>query len=196
MRVGGGLKKLSAAALAGLATVALAGAGGLSQAQQGSGRSGRGQGGPAAPADVREDVEALRSPDDLTRAAAAYRLKKRGAAARAAVPALVELLGDAAVVDPNLYRKGERWWRPTQDFTVGQEAAGALAEIGEAAVEPLIGAPRRPEAEARKNAAWALGAVGDSRAAAALREALKDADRDVREQAAWALSAIGDLSRN
>jgi HEAT repeat protein len=43
----------------------------------------------------------------------------------------------------------------------------------------------------RKQAAWALGAIGDSRAVQGLMKALKDTDAGVRKQAAWALGAIG-----
>jgi HEAT repeat protein len=43
----------------------------------------------------------------------------------------------------------------------------------------------------RKQAAWALGALDDSRAVSALTKSLKDPDAGVRKQAAWALGAIG-----
>jgi HEAT repeat protein len=43
----------------------------------------------------------------------------------------------------------------------------------------------------RKQAAWALGALGDQRAVRGLMTCLKDADAGVRKQAAWALGAIG-----
>jgi HEAT repeat protein len=44
----------------------------------------------------------------------------------------------------------------------------------------------------REQAAWALGAIGDSRAVDALLPALRDASAGVRRQAAW---AIGVLAR-
>jgi len=43
----------------------------------------------------------------------------------------------------------------------------------------------------RKQAAWALGAIGDQRGVQGLTRALKDVDAGVRKQAAWALGAIG-----
>ena len=44
----------------------------------------------------------------------------------------------------------------------------------------------------RKQAAWALGAIDDSRAVEPLLHALTDQSSGVRQQAAWALGAIGD----
>jgi HEAT repeat protein len=43
----------------------------------------------------------------------------------------------------------------------------------------------------RRQAAWALGVIGDSGATAGLIVALKDPDAGVRRQAAWALGVIG-----
>ena len=42
----------------------------------------------------------------------------------------------------------------------------------------------------RRNSAWALGALDDSRAVSALIDALRDSEAPVREQVAWALGAI------
>jgi HEAT repeat protein len=177
---------------AALAAVCLGGVSGMLRAQQSAARRGttgtRAQGGEA-----RARVEALRSPDALKRAAAAYELSRRPAEARAAVEALIGLLGDAALVDPNLYRKNERWWDDSKDFTVGKEAARALTAVGSEAVEPLVAALTRTAAEARRNAAWALGAISDRRAVEPLMKTLgSDADARVREQAAWAAGALGD----
>jgi HEAT repeat protein len=48
-------------------------------------------------------------------------------------------------------------------MTVGEEAAAALVNIGHSAIEPLIRVLKTsPEPEARKNAAWALGALHDT----------------------------------
>ncbi|HKG15866.1 MAG TPA: HEAT repeat domain-containing protein [Pyrinomonadaceae bacterium] len=143
-------------------------------------------------AGARGRAEALRSPDAQKRAAAAYEISKRPGEAKALVNALVELLGDAAQVDANAYRKREHWNSDTP-ATVGQEAARALTAAGAEAVEPLTAALARKETEARRNAAWALGAIGDRRAVTPLTETLRhDADEKTREQAAWALGAIGD----
>jgi len=43
----------------------------------------------------------------------------------------------------------------------------------------------------REQAAWALGALGDSRALTGLLGALKDSSAGVRRQAAWAIGVIG-----
>jgi HEAT repeat protein len=43
----------------------------------------------------------------------------------------------------------------------------------------------------REQAAWALGAIGDSRALNGLLVALKDSSAGVRRQAAWAIGVIG-----
>jgi HEAT repeat protein len=45
--------------------------------------------------------------------------------------------------------------------------------------------------DVREQAAWALGAIGDSRAVPGLLVALKDNSVSVRRQAAWAIGAIG-----
>jgi HEAT repeat protein len=45
--------------------------------------------------------------------------------------------------------------------------------------------------DVREQAAWALGAIGDSRAISGLLGALKDENVGVRRQAAWAIGAIG-----
>src|SRR5919202_4413548 len=102
-------------------------------------------------AGARERAAALRSPDALRRAAAAFELSKRHHEARALMGALVELLGDAAQVDPAAYRKGERWNEPAP-ITVGKEAARALVAVGAAAVGPLVAAPGRTAAGTRHNA--------------------------------------------
>src|SRR5215212_6036833 len=60
-------------------------------------------------AGARGRAEALRSPDAQKRAAAAYEISKRPAEAKALVPALVGLLGDATTVDADAYRKREHW---------------------------------------------------------------------------------------
>ena len=46
--------------------------------------------------------------------------------------------------------------------------------------------------QVRSKAAWALGQIGDRRAADALASALKDSKPDVRKTAAWALGQIGE----
>src|ERR1051325_11976516 len=62
-----------------------------------------------ADAGARERAAALRSPDAQKRAAAAYEISKRPREAKALMSVLIEMLGDAARVDPNAYRKREEW---------------------------------------------------------------------------------------
>jgi PBS lyase HEAT-like repeat len=93
------------------------------------------------------------------KAAAAYWLGQQRSAAAPAVDHLVDLLGDASAVDPALYRSNPALNKPT----LGEEAAAALVNIGHPSIEPLIHVLKTsPLAEARKNAAWALGALHDT----------------------------------
>ena len=115
------------------------------------------------------------------------------ASATPAIPALVELLEDAEPVLPEVCREDHRrWWGDEQPITPGEAAARALVHIGSASLDPLIKTLASPVAVARRNAAWALGALDDQRAVTPLVGSLKDSDTNVREQASWALGAIDD----
>lgn len=93
------------------------------------------------------------------KAAAAYWLGRQHAAAAVAVDPLVELLGDSSEINPTQYRGS----KILQKLTLGEEAAAALVNIGHPSIEPLIRVLKTsPFAEARKNAAWALGALHDT----------------------------------
>ncbi len=70
-------------------------------------------------------------------------------------------------------------------------AAQALADMGEAAVTPLMQLLRDPDQSARWRAAMALQKLG-SPAVPALIIALKEEEWYVRTPAIWALSHIGD----
>ena len=74
------------------------------------------------------------------------------------------------------------------------QACWALGERGAAsAVDPLIQMLKNdPNADARSQAASALGAIGDVRAADALTAALKDKEPDVRREAAMGLARLAD----
>ncbi len=103
-------------------------------------------------------IALLRSGKPQQKAAAAYWLGQQRAAAASAVDPLVDLLGDATEVDATQYRQ-----RPLDKMTLGEEVAAALVNIGHPAIEPLIHVLKTsPQAEARKNAAWALGALHDT----------------------------------
>jgi HEAT repeat protein len=67
-------------------------------------------------------------------------------------------------------------------------------EIGEPAVEPLIPALGDNNSDVRKNAATALGQIGNPRAVTPLINATRDIDLGVRQKAVEALGQIGDPS--
>jgi len=76
---------------------------------------------------------------------------------------------------------------------VNQSCVEALAQIGEASVEPLIGALRDPAAEIRQRAAEALGQIGDRRALDGLVAVVQaDPEYGVRTVAATALGQLKD----
>jgi HEAT repeat protein len=101
----------------------------------------------------------LKSGSAQEKAAAAYKLGQQRSAAAEVVNSLAELLGDTTSVDPSQYRRTIREHRPT----LGEEAAVALVHIGHPSIEPLIRILKTsPSTEARKNAAWALGAIHET----------------------------------
>lgn len=138
---------------------------------------------------VKDLVAGLSAEDAMTRARAACELKSEGDLAVDAVAPLVQLLADATPVDRTACR--QHWWRNADLLTTpGELAAAALVSIGTRAFEPVIAALEQPQWVARRNAAWALGALDDDRAINALLKALGDREPDVRAQAAWALGAL------
>jgi HEAT repeat protein len=140
---------------------------------------------------VNDLVAALAASDPAVRAQAACDLKDEGATAAQAIDQLVRLLSDGAPVERTVCRA--RWWRGGDFLTTpGQEAAAALVAIGSGALEPLLKSLKQPQWIARRNAAWALGALDDQRAVKPLIDALSDSEPDVRAQAAWALGALED----
>jgi HEAT repeat protein len=146
---------------------------------------------------VQKDVNAaaagLASADPAARTRAACELRDLGRDAAPFMTRLAAMLDDASPVDAAVC--GERTWRfrGGQDATSpGEQAASALVAIGAASQPVLLKSLAAPVWVARRNAAWALGALDASEAVPALIEALKDTDAGVREQVAWALGAIGD----
>ena len=138
-------------------------------------------------------IEMLRSPDPVVRVSVACARDVFNASAAPAIPALVELLEDAEPVAPEVCREDHRpWWGDEQPITPGEAAARALVHIGSASFDPLIKTLASSTAVARRNAAWALGALDDQRAVTPLIGSLKDSEPNVREQASWALGAIDD----
>jgi len=138
-------------------------------------------------------IEMLRSPDPVVRVSVACARNVFNASAAPAIPALVELLEDAEPVAPEVCREDHRrWWGDEQPITPGEAAARALVHIGSAALDPLLKTLANSSAVARRNAAWALGALDDQRAVMPLVGLLRDSDPNVREQTAWALGAMND----
>jgi HEAT repeat protein len=142
---------------------------------------------------VADMVAALSSDDPETRAMAACQLKREADLAVDAIGPLVRALADAAPVERTVCR--ENWWRTAETLTTpGELAAAALVAMGSRALDPLLSALQQPQWVARRNAAWALGALDDPRAVKGLINALRDREAGVRAQAAWALGAIDDAS--
>ena len=138
---------------------------------------------------VKDLVVSLSAEDAMARARAACELKSEGDLAVDAVAPLVQLLADATPVERTACR--QHWWRNSDLLTTpGELAAAALVSIGTRAFEPVLAALEQPQWVARRNAAWALGALDDGRAVNALLKALGDREPDVRAQAAWALGAL------
>lgn len=73
----------------------------------------------------------------------------------------------------------------------GGMAAVALGKMGEAALMPLLTALRDNDQQMRKNAAFALGYIGDTQAVEPLLGTLRDCFADVRLEAAKALQKLG-----
>jgi len=144
----------------------------------------------AAPPAVKELIARLRSAKADERTRAACDLAKRGGKAAPAIGVLIETLADPAPVDRRVCHPESM--HESDPTSPGQQAAAALIAIGSPALEPLIAALTDPRWVARKNAAWALGALDDRRAVDPLMRALKDAEAGVRHNAAWALGALDD----
>ena len=149
-----------------------------------------------------QDVAALgarlKANDPSERARAACEIKKLGSDAGGLIAQLVDTLGDAAPVPADVCGDWGRWWNggehgaPIPETTPGERAAQALVAIGSATFDPIAKALRGPQWHARKNAAWALGALDDGRAVEPLIAALRDTEPPVRRTAAWALGALDD----
>src|SRR5262245_25853724 len=142
--------------------------------------------------DVKQLVADLRSSDPVARTRAACDLRELGDDAAAAVEPLIALLDDGSPVEPTVCER--RWWRGSNnDLTSpGEQAASALVAIGSRAVPAVLAALQRPAWVARKNAAWALGALDDPRAVKPLIHTIPHREQHVRQPAAWPLGALDD----
>lgn len=122
--------------------------------------------------EIARHVSLLRSGDAQQKAAAAYWLGQQHASAFRAISYLAPLLADTTQVDPRQYRRDVAETALGQKPTLGEEVAAALVNIGRASTDALIEVLKSsPHAHARKNAAWALGALRESEASVPRRGA-------------------------
>jgi HEAT repeat protein len=131
---------------------------------------------------------------DIARTFAAPGMPERGALAMAAAATLPERM--RAILDVGLDH------RPAGRRTLaGVAAAAALLALPTAALHPWSDAAREtrlaaqlssPSPALRRDAAWALGALGLRGARDPLIRALRDPDPSARGVAAWALGKLGD----
>jgi HEAT repeat protein len=156
-----------------------------------------------APADVRKLIAELHSTSAVKRANAACALGEKRERAVAAIPFLLVLLSDGALIDAeescrNEFPFEDEEWQPAfaevKETSVGEAATQALIAIYEPAIDPLVAALLKADHwRARKNAAWALLHRGGVRGQVmeALIVALRDEAWQVRAQAAFALGHKG-----
>ena len=156
-----------------------------------------------ATAEVRALAAELQASEPVRRATGACEMGRLGRPAEAAIPLLVELLGDGVVIPAIPCAVGRRgWsgvpvaagaeldeWPPTSP---GREAARALARLADPARDPLIAALSHTDWLVRNNAAWALGRIADRRAVEPLVDRLADERAEVRATAAGSLGRIED----
>jgi HEAT repeat protein len=115
--------------------------------------------------EIARHVSLLKFGDAQQKAAAAYWLGQQHASAVKAISYLAPLLADATQVDPRRYRRDFSETAPEQKPTLGEEVAAAMVNIGRASTDALIEVLKSsPHPHARKNAAWALGALRESEA--------------------------------
>lgn len=149
--------------------------------------------------DVSKQNELARFTNAQDRAAAICSLGKTRDAA--VIPILIQSLGDDEPISSSIGCWDSGDWSPLlQTFkqpTLGEEAALALASMGETAVEPLAAALRDSNPSVRRNAAWAIGEIRDGDkinrdiALEPLVQLLKqDEDAWVRRGAAFALGEL------
>lgn len=118
-----------------------------------------------------------------------------------AIPMLISMLGDETKIEPLNCWNGGRWSPALETFkqaSPGEEAAIALASMGNSAFEPLSNQLDNTNASVRRNAAWAIGELTnmstDKRSSAVPRlvSLLSDSDEWVRMASARALGELRD----
>jgi len=146
---------------------------------------------PIAQKSVEAAAAGLSSADPSERTRAACELRELGRDAAPMLSRLTAMLGDASPVEATVCR--EHTWRfgnMQESTTPGEQAASALVAIGTPSYDPLTKALAGPAWIARKNAAWALGAMGNRNAVPLLSRTLRDDEAGVRKRSAWALGAL------
>jgi HEAT repeat protein len=142
--------------------------------------------------DANAAAAGLASADPSVRTRAACELRELGSGAAPMLSRLTAMLDDGSPVDPAVC--ADRTWRHggwTEDSTTpGEQAASALVAIGTPAYDPLTKVLVSPAWIARRNAAWALGALGNRGAVPLLERTLRDTEAPVRRRGAWALGAL------
>jgi HEAT repeat protein len=142
--------------------------------------------------DANAAAAGLASADPSVRTRAACELRELGSGAAPMLSRLTSMLDDGSPVDPAVC--GDRTWRHggwSEDVTSpGEQAASALVAIGSPAYDPLIKVLAAPAWIARRNAAWALGALRNRNAVPLLARTLRDTEAPVRRSGAWALGAL------
>ncbi len=144
------------------------------------------------PVNVRGKIEGLYSLDPLKRAQAAADLGLMGQGAAPAIPFLIGMFGDEALVveDPPGTFRHLRYPVDTANTSPAAQAVKALVKIGKPAVEPLIARLTSEDWIVRGYAVAALGGIEDPRAVKPLITALKDENRVVRINIIIALGRI------
>jgi HEAT repeat protein len=141
-----------------------------------------------SPEEVKREIAALRTGDSVAKAYAARSLAGQGPTAKGAILALLSALTDYGALK-RVYSPP----RPTVDYSrtsAANEAAKALARIGEPGVESVVAMLKDENRSFREAAAHALRTIKDKRAIKPLIAALKDEDQMVRQDAGYALDEI------
>jgi HEAT repeat protein len=150
---------------------------------------------PQTPEGIREQIARLSAPDAVSRAfAACYLAEMRGDAAPA-LQALTGLLADATPIDPVLCRRdgpGAFTASATWKSAPGEEAARALAALGQDGIEALLSATASSSVDVRRHAVQGLVFVRDERVRAVFVSAMHDVDARTREVAARGLGRFRD----
>ena len=119
--------------------------------------------------------------------------------AREVEPVLIGSLGDNSIDVRQAAAKAldQIGWKPGKDkdaatYWIATQNWEECIKIGEPAVQPLIYALKDNVDSVRREAAKALGIIGDARSVEPILPVLEDSDADIRKIAAWTLGQIGD----